>query len=230
MRLPTPARIAFFVTLCSATLGLFACSSSQKDPSPPATPSTVATSTVPPVALDWSAPEKAQLPDGWSLSGCTGDAPLICVSRGGRPVGQMEKLALELSTLPDLARVLSEKGAVAALDDHAHRFVADFTADRAVGCGSSYTVTPHPSVRLSTPDGQALRYGFTGTLAGGTPSEVVAHYATVTDGRLVLLVANASDPGGCLPEDEGTPFTSAELRAFLPLLDQLVSSSGVPTP
>jgi hypothetical protein len=216
--------IAVSVTGCSARDGSVA-------PAATATSATTpATSQPPVVRIDWSAPEQALVPGGWSLTHCPGDAPLICVAHNGQAVGQLEMLSFDIAALPDFAAILGSQGEAAALDDHARRFVADFTKDRAQGCGGAYTVTAAPIGRLATSDGPVLRYGFTGTLAGGQPSEAVLHYAGVRSRRLVLLVGTASDPGGCLYDGEGTVFTSSRLEAFRPVLDQLVVAGGLPRP
>jgi hypothetical protein len=107
--------------------------------------------------------------------------------------------------------------------------VTDFTADRAEGCGTDYRVTAAPTQQLAPPDGLVLRYGFVGTTADGRPSEYVLHYGGVRDTRLVLLVAIASDPGGCL-STEGAYFTSETLATFTSVLDGLVLGGGLPQP
>jgi hypothetical protein len=202
-------------------LGLTACGTDQ--PSPP--PSDPASGPSP--RVDWAEPDRTALPDGWRLADCPGDAPLFCVGKDGQTVGQIEVLEFPLATLEELSAVLAERGEAAALEDHAERYVADFTAERTEGCPPGYAVTGDPPRRLSASDGLVVRYGFTGTLADGQPSEKTVQYAGLRDNTLVLLSAIAEDPGGCVPP-EGTSFTSAQLAAFAPILDGIVEASGLP--
>jgi hypothetical protein len=207
----------------SLSLSLTACGADP--PAQPGPPSASATASS--LRIDWAQPNRTALPDGWRLTRCPGDAPLFCVDQGGRTVGSVEVLEYPLSTLPDLATVLADRGEAAALEDHAERYVADFTAERTETCPPGYAVAGDPPRRLSAVDGLAVRYGFTGTLADGRPSEKTVQYAGLREDTLVLLSAIAEDPGGCVPP-EGTSFTSAQLGAFAPILDRIVEASGLP--
>jgi hypothetical protein len=202
-------------------LGLTACGGDEPA-SPPSNPPSGSS-----LRVDWAQPDRTALPDGWRLADCPGDAPLFCLGKDGQTVGQIEVLEFPLATLEELSAVLAERGEAAALEDHAGRYIADFTAERTEGCPPGYAVAGDPPRRLSASDGLVIRYGFTGTLADGRPSEKTVQYAGLRDDTLVLLSAIAEDPGGCLPP-EGTSLTSAQLAAFAPVLDRVVEASGLP--
>jgi hypothetical protein len=207
-----------------AGLGLMACGS---DPPTPPPSGSASGSTAASLRVDWATPDGTSLPDGWGLATCPGDAPLFCVSQGGQAVGTIEVLEYPLATLPDLSTVLAERGEAAALEDHADRYVADFTAERTETCPPGYAVAGDPPRRLTAADGLVVRYGFTGTLANAAPSEKTVQYAGLRDNTLVLFSAIAEDPGGCVPP-EGTSFTSAQLSSFAPVLDRIIEASGLP--
>jgi hypothetical protein len=192
------------------------------DPLPPtAAPSTAAPTTAGPgPSYDWDRPRTVALAGGLSLGRCEGDAPLVCVRRGGRVVGVLELLRFPLSSLPALAG----KSGREALDAQAAEYVGSFTRDRAQGCGSGYEVTPLPVRHLTAADGAVVSYGFTGTLASGAPSEHVVQWAGIRGKDLVLLSAAAYERTGCLPP-EGDAFDVATLREAAPLLDAVVAAS-----
>jgi hypothetical protein len=224
------ARLAQLAIVAVLTAALAGCDSGGQPADPTGGPSDPSVAPSPAaLAVDWEHPENAQLPDSWSLSFCDGAAGLVCVARDGQPAGHLEALGFEVATLPDFATALESAGEAAALQDHARRFVEDFTADRAEGCGAGYSVTAAPTQQFATADGVVLRYGFAGAMADGRPSEHVLHYGGVREERLILLVATASDPDGCLASG-GEYFTSESLAAFVPVLDRIVIGAGLPTP
>ncbi|HEX6872997.1 MAG TPA: hypothetical protein VF163_18015, partial [Micromonosporaceae bacterium] len=107
------------------------------------------------------------------------------------------------------------------------RYLDDFGKERAAGCGTGYRFTRDDPRELASDAGPTVRYGFTGTLADGRPSEKIIQYAGVRSGQLVILSATAADDGGCLPA-EGQYFTSAQLASFAPVLDQIMAVSPLP--
>lgn len=195
------------------------CSADATPAAPPtATPSTAAPSPAP--RVDWAAPSPVRLSDRFALGDCEGDAPLVCVSSGGRTVGALEVLRFPLASLP----ALTGRTGRAALTAHASAYVSSFVDDRKAGCPAGYRVTPAP-VRFVAPD--VVAYGFTGTLASGAASERQVQYAAIRGADLVVLSAPAYETAGCLPP-EGPAFDVATLDAFVPLLDAVVVVSPLP--
>lgn len=187
---------------------------------PAAGPSTVAPSPPPPPRVDWATPSTVRLSDRFSLGDCAGDAPLVCVTSGGRVVGALEVLRFPVASLPALAG----KAGREALTAHAAAYVASFVEDRRAGCPAGYRVTPAPA-RFVAPD--VVAYGFTGTLASGAPSERQVQYAGIRGADLVVLSAPAYEAEGCLPP-EGDGFDVATLDALVPLLDAVMARSPLP--
>lgn len=182
----------------------------------PSTPTTVAT-----VGFDWARPATVDLGEGWSVTDTEGDAPMVTVLRHGIPVGIVEYLDFPLEG--------GTGGERAALDAHVAGYYDDIGADRRRSPIRGYRFEPDAAVHLGTADGDAVRYGFRGTLPDGRPSERSVHWAGVRDGRLVLVAASAYDEGGLFAR-EGSEFTSADLDAVADRLDRLVRSSGLPDP
>lgn len=180
------------------------------------TPTTAAT-----VGFDWARPATVDLGEGWSVTDTEGDAPMVTVLRHGVPVGIVEYLDFPLEG--------GAHGERAALDAHVAGYYDDIGADRRSSPIRGYRFEPDAPVHLDTADGDAVRYGFRGTLPDGRPSERSVHWAGVRDGRLVLVAASAYDEGGLFAR-EGSEFTSADLDAVADRLDRLVRSSGLPDP
>ena len=180
------------------------------------TPTTVA-----PVDFDWARPATVDLGEGWSVTDTEGDAPMVTVLRHGVPVGIVEYLDFPIEGLAD--------GERAALDSHVAGYYDDIGDDRRSSPVRDYRFEPDTAVHLETADGDAVRYGFRGTLPDGRPSERTVQWAGVRDGRLVVVAASAHDEGGLFAR-EGSEFTSADLDAVADRLDRLVRSSGLPDP
>lgn len=179
--------------------------------------------------VDWEdGTRPAAFPGGWSVRACDGDAPILCVSRDGVLVGTVEAVGFRLDLRDDLDDLVEAGDDAALLDGFVRRFAADTRADRAEGCGPDYVVTPFEPQHLTVDGRPGVAYGFTGG-DGGTVTERMRGYATVAAGRLVLVVVEASDPGGCFaPDDERTLFTTAALTEFEPVLARVVAESELP--
>jgi hypothetical protein len=184
-----------------------------------------------PIAIGWDVDEAGtELPDGWSLHDAEGDGPFLEVRRQGQVVGLLETTSFPVESIETLRGGAGDDASRrASLRAYAETFVATFRADRAEGCGADYGYDPAPIVVFDAPDGPVVAYGFSGTLADGSPSEGIAAIAGIQDDQLVLVTGTASDEGGCLPA-EGTVFSTADLDAFRPLLERIGAGSGVPAP
>jgi hypothetical protein len=202
-------------------VGTLALTLADGDDGAPAPDRPTTTSTVATVTLDWARPATVDLGDGWSVTDTEGDAPMVTVLRDGVPVGFVEYLDYPIDGLAD--------GDRAALDAHVAGYYDDIGDDRRGAPIRGYRFEPEAAVHLDTADGDAVRYGFRGTLPDGTPSERSVHWAGVRGGRLVLVGASAYDEGGLFGL-EGSEFTSADLDAVVERLDRLVRNSGLPEP
>lgn len=213
----------------------FACSGEGEAVSVPPTTSvptsTTATSTPRPEApVDWSAlgSEPVAIGGGWTLADAEGEGPLFDVGRDGRLLGQLEVVSFPVETLDGMRETLAGGGTeIDALQEHAQGYLGSFRIDRAAGCGAGYAFRADPVEILGTPDGAAVRYGFTGVLAGGAPSERVLQFAGLRGEDLVILTATAADEGGCL-SPEGPTFTTEQLDLLAPVLAEVVPGSGLP--
>jgi hypothetical protein len=176
--------------------------------------------------VDWSDPTKvATWEDGWSVRACEGDAPMLCVERGGNHVGVVEALGYPIVSHDSLDPAADSDTNLMAL---AESFFDDLRSDRLEGCGSDYGFEPieaEPIVLANTP---GLAYGFEGFMGSGAPSELIFQYATIVGDQVVLVVAAAYEENGCPGRDELSGFHSEELRAFRPYLEMVLHESSLP--
>lgn len=222
------------VTLALAVfLGGCATTTDTVDPVPTATPTPSPTQDVtdpasetPDVVVEWG-PDAApvDLPGGWRVRDCDGDAPLLCVERDGEFVGVLERN--DFPVPDDLAAADSDDALVDALRQFADDRNADVAEDRAQGCGQDYVVEPLEVEDLTIGDRPAVRYGFRG-IQDGTTTEFVVSYATVVDDTLWIVVADAATDDGCMAAPELDVFDPAVLEAFLPTLDVVAAGTVIP--
>lgn len=150
-------------------------------------------------AVDWaSRTVEVEGLDGYGIEFCEGDAPLLCVERGGEWIG-----VIELASFPDEEAL--DEGIEAWADD----FVTTMAEDRRVGCDPAFEVvgdepTPAP---FAGEDGH--RYGFTGRIDGRVVERVVVHVAAV-DGTLHLLTVNGLADDGCLSRESELPVDAVD--------------------
>lgn len=217
----TPRRFSSF--LIGLTAALVACSPTV-EPTPPGEPDQPPGADAP--IVDWVDSSKVvTLDDGWSISACEGDAPILCISRDGNPVGGVEALAYPVDTLDWYDQDASADENLAML---AEEFARVIGADRAQGCGADYRFAPfeaQPFVLANTP---GISFGFTGKLADGSPSEMHLQYATIVDNRIVAIAASAYDEGACPGRDELSGFDTATLTEFRPHLERVLHESPLP--
>lgn len=192
-------------------------------------PETTTTTTTPPAGdavIDWDDPAMTfTLSDGWSVAHCEGEAPFLCVSKDGEVVGVIERFIADPYTYEVYDPAAADETNLRAI---AAEFIQTFQTDRASGCGSEYVLEPIEPAVISLGGNPGLVYGFTGTLADGTPSEHNLQFATLSHGRLIFLVAAGYDEGGCLGKDDTISFDSATLDAFRPHLAALLEASPLP--
>jgi hypothetical protein len=173
---------------------------------------------LPPMVADWSDDDvRVDLPNGWTVHGCEGDAPLLCVSAGDRPTGFLE---LGRYPLPDAYDGDDRAYLASAVDD----FVEGMRADRAEGCPDlDFEATPAIDVTVGGHPG--LRGGF--RLVDGDGREIERHIVYWTaDGEHVAVTVPAYAADGCL-EAMGE-FTPEDLGLVALFIDRLVADTPLP--
>jgi hypothetical protein len=137
--------------------------------------------------------------DGYEIRFCEGEAPVLCVSRGGDWVG-----AIELVSFPDGGSLLGR-----AVEAWAAELYDSTAADRAIGCGPAYDIVGDDPEPEPFAGGEGHRYGFTGTVNGRVVERTVGHVAVI-DGDLHLLVVNALADDGCLGRESEVPVDAVD--------------------
>lgn len=239
-----PARFRPALLACLTAALLVACTGADAAPTPtdPAgptaptveptaepTPTAGPTAPEPPVDSDpivgaWgSGAPPVDLGDGLVLADCEGDAPTLCVSRGGDDLGYLEHLAFPVP--PELAGL---EGAAldAALRVFAEERSAWVAEDRAEGCGADHEVLQDAPASLTVAGAPGLRHGFT-TLLDGEATERHVTWVTVGPDALHLVVAAAVAPGACM-DDGLTAFEPSVIDELLPVLDRVMAGTPLP--
>lgn len=220
--LPALLLVAVLAAGCTTAGGAIGTPSptAPSSPSPTTTPTTAEPE---PIAASWAqgAPD-TELPDGWVLRDCEGDAPIVCVHRGDELVGTLAFASFP----PDGPLVGATDGAevVEALRAHGTMRMQGLVDDRAIGCGEDYVGSVDDHVDLLVGGQPGVRSGFTAVQAGELAEHVVT-YATISEGQLWLLVAEAAAEGTCMGDSELELFAPADLDAFLPILDRVVAGT-----
>lgn len=200
----------------------------------PSTPTPTPKPTTPPdddddhlgINVTWNDPSAvAKLPDGWTIAACQGDAPMLCVSRGGEHRAVIEATSFPVSSFPFVDPGAGVHDVLRAIRQD---FMQSMAADRAIGCGQDYQLTPRGYEKRTVGRSKGAKFGFDGALADGTASEADIHYATVVDDRIVMIVASAYNPKGCLAPDENGSLTTKQLAKLEPYIDEIVANSKLP--
>lgn len=223
-----PAALALLVVFTGA------CSSTEATPLPEPTSSPAAPDTggtplprepaTAPIVASWAPDAPAtELPDGWTMRDCPGDAPIICVDRDGAIAGRLVLDSFPLDTA--LAAAEDDEATAAALRANAESRIDGLKADRAAGCGYEVTGDSIADVLMGGLPG--VRAGIRSRSADGT-AELVMTYATVSSGQLWILVAESAAEGTCMDDAEMDLFTPSALDAFLPVLDRVVAGTPLP--
>ena len=148
----------------------------------------------------------------FAIEACEGDAPFLCVSRGGETIG-----AIELATYPAGASALKDGPAVWAAE-----LFDTVVADRRTGCDPTYRLAPLEIEELPFAGETGFRYGFTGSTDDGIVEEVRGH-GVLIGGDLHLLVLNALADDGCLAREGELPLDAVE--DLTPVLAALAAGS-----
>jgi hypothetical protein len=164
--------------------------------------------------FDWVTHDPVDLGEGWTVADMPGDGPYASVLHDGSEVGFLEYGTYDFD---------------GTIDEHVAEYVRVIGDDRANGPIAGYRFTADAATHATAADGPIVRYGFTGTLPDGSPSERTYQWAGIRDGKVVLVTAAANDPGG-LFSPEGVEFTTAQLESIVERLDRLIRASGLPDP
>jgi hypothetical protein len=226
-------RSRFRACLLTACLLLAACrpaSEPQDDPEagPPAPTATVpGGAPVPTIAWD-DLPGAAGLGDGWQARRCEGDAPLLCIRRGGTDMGSVELAGFPVDsfTLPGFREANARGDDLAALRAAVEDYYATFRQDRAATCGTAYLVRTLPPEEAVVAGGPGLRYGFEG-VSGGTVVERHLSWSALRSGRLWVQTAAAVAEGACISR-EGAEWQPERLSEFAPVLARVVAATRLP--
>lgn len=219
-----PSRRPLLVLTAVLSLSLAAASCSD-DPDGGAAPPSTGEATA--VVVDWSAIERVDLGDGWTLEDGPGDAPYAAIRRDGADVGIVELNAYPVASLGAVVEHLGE-GETAALDAHVDDFLGAIAEDRARGCGADYSFEPEPRRNVQVSDGAAVRYGFAGGRPGEAVSERTLQWAAIRGDVLVLVNVAAYDPSSCI-STEGAELTVEALAASDDLLTEVIEASSFQT-
>lgn len=244
----TTKRAVLIATMVALAVYAAACGSTDADsgtsaptPTPtvgvhdaPTTPTSPPTSTPragePPSSgfgpVNWSDPSVVvDLGDGWTIAACEGGAAMLCVSRDGEFVGNVEALRFPLESF-DVVDPTAD--AAANLRAIAVDFLAAMELDRAGGCGSDYDFEQLPVADFAFDGRPGITYGFVGRTAGGGASELNIQFAAIDGGDLVLIATIAYDEGGCPGRDDTSGFDSASLEVVSDRIAAVLAVSVLP--
>jgi hypothetical protein len=207
-------------TLICAALLLGACSE------PPARPAEV-----PPVAesstagvVDWDRREVSFDFPGWEITFCEGEAPFLCVARGGEPVGSIELLRTPVREHRVISGVLERGGSEQeALETAAADFLAALAADRQIGVGEAYQLDADPPAAATVMGKTGIRLTATGRL-GDRIQEHIVQYQVIDAGTLYLLAATGGD------DPYSGNFAVEDLDAFGPAFAEIAAVSRATDP
>ncbi len=170
------------------------------------------------VVIDWAnRPTDPVLLDGFSVRGCEGDAPFLCILRETAGVGVVEYFSFQ-------APVGDPDEAVAGLvrDDY-----QSFTTDRSATCPDEFEVRTEEPQDAEVGGSGGLRSEYSVVDGAGRTVERYVKFWSVADGRVHLLSAEAQEEGSCAP-GEGVQFRSDVLTEFLPSFEAIAEGSKFP--
>ena len=188
-------------------------SGSASPPTSTATADTTTTTARSGPTIDWNNIGVVDSGSGYSLRDEEGDAPIVAIHRGDDHVG-----IVEINRFPAETTDLTK---------HVEQFHAGIEADRKEGCGVDYEYERQPTESLTGPDGEFVRYGFTGAREGEPVTERTIQWASIQEDELVIINVAAYDEAGCIGS-EGAELTIAELEVVEPLLSPVIERSAFP--
>jgi hypothetical protein len=152
----------------------------------------------------------AAAPTNWQVAACEGNAPLLCVSSKGKPLGTVEINVYPLANDEDFQKKLVAAGipnssqgdyqsskyqtqVLSALKAWVEDHYAAFAKDRQGKYGKEITFSTYPPQAVPIGKLQGIRYGFAGLKEqGGVQEQHIGHVAF--DGREIYVITTAFDP------------------------------------
>ena len=176
-------------------------------------------------SVDWNdrSTVDIELPSGWRLTACEGDAPFLCMFMpDGTPEGTIMLLDYELPGGTDTSR--------SAVEASALELQQMTEEDRQFVCGDDYSLEPHELEELVVGGLPGYRFGYTIVDPAGALTEHVIIHLAFDAGRRIIVSTAFSDPDACPgqdPERDELPITAID--DVEPHLDRLVAESILPT-
>ncbi|MBN3962109.1 hypothetical protein [Nostoc sp. NMS8] len=151
----------------------------------------------------------AAAPTNWQVAPCEGNAPLLCISSGGKRLGTVEINVYPLANNEDFRKKLVAAGiptgsqvdyqsskyqtqVLAALQAWVADHYAAFAKDRQGKYGKEITFSTYPPQPVPIGKLQGIRYGFTGLKQqGGVQEQHIGHVAF--DGTKLYVITTAFD-------------------------------------
>lgn len=175
--------------------------------------------------VDWNDRSSVdlELPSGWQIAPCEGDAPYLCMTGpDGTPDGTIMLLEHELSADEDTSR-----SAVEAEVAELHRVTEE---DRRLTCGGGFSLEPNQLEDVVVGGLPGYRFGYTLRDPAGAATEHAVIHLTFDAGRRIIVSTAFSDPDACPgedPERDELPITA--IQEVEPHIDALVAQSLLPT-
>lgn len=188
------------------------------------------------IDIDWSAGSfRTDLEAGWSVAVCGAGVPMLCVDRGGKPVG-----SVLLKDLPSLGEEKTTSAAqVQAVLAGRINSLYQFKAGRwASACGQTYRVGFERPKKIRVGGHDGMKYELSGQ-ASEVLVENVLGYWTYRDGIETVIEASGRSEGRCVVEalaqttagsspGPAPEFSPEDLAAFEPYLDRIARQSKLP--
>lgn len=168
---------------------------------------------------DWEAAFTLTLPNGWTVSHCEGEAPMLCFADGERHVGVIELTDYPLPNDTDDVEAFFEARRV--------DFIDGMRSDRAVGC-PQLTFEEIPATVIDVAGDRGLRIGF--RMIDDELREVERHilYYAIHDGAHMTITAGAYADDGCV--ERLGEFTPEDLGLVQLYIDAIVAQTPLPAP
>lgn len=205
--------------LCALAL-LAAGACGNGDAAPAASPSPT-----PEADITWEQENSSVELNGWTVRACTQDAPLLCVERGGRPVGH-----IRMEDLPSLGQEASNSldQVQAMLAVRTNTLYQSLAAERLERCGESYEIETDRPIPVTVGGERGLKYGIRAAVDGRVVERTVG-YRVLRGSIETIIEATAIEPGHCVePLDNG--FTVDELDSFESVFDRVAADGSLPEP
>ena len=189
-------------------------------------PNTSEPSTTPPFSaglVDWNDRSSVDidLPTGWHLSACDGDAPFLCASTADGTIDG----TIMLVEYPAPASEASRDD----VDAEANELYRVTEEDRRSTCGTDYHLEADTLTELIVGGKPGYRFGYQLRDAEGKVTERVILHVVDDGSRRIVINTAFSDPDGCPGQDpERNEFPIEALPAIDPYLDRIVAQSILP--